>query len=133
MEYFFFAFVTNSIIALALTAYFCFAYHNQSKKDQTKKDQNTSEQHNRHEKYVIDTVETTTKNVETTTEKIETTTSPPPPPKWEDNEEIKILREYLQINTAHPNPNYSKTTIFLQPSATIYYEFLKNIIKPILL
>jgi len=28
--------------------------------------------------------------------------------KWEDNEEIKIFREYLRIATVQPNVDYSK-------------------------
>lgn len=27
---------------------------------------------------------------------------------WAANEEIQIFREYLRINTAHPNVNYGK-------------------------
>lgn len=28
--------------------------------------------------------------------------------EWENNEEIKIFREYLRIPTVHPNVDYSK-------------------------
>jgi len=28
--------------------------------------------------------------------------------KWENNEEIKIFREYLRIPTVHPNVDYSE-------------------------
>lgn len=36
--------------------------------------------------------------------------TPPPPPIWENNEEIEIFREYLRIPTVHPNIDYSKIT-----------------------
>lgn len=28
--------------------------------------------------------------------------------KWEDNEEIKLFREYLRIPSVHPDIDYSK-------------------------
>lgn len=28
--------------------------------------------------------------------------------EWEENEEIRIFREYLRIPTVHPNVNYGK-------------------------
>lgn len=30
------------------------------------------------------------------------------PPKWANNEEIEIFREYLRIPTVQPNPDYRK-------------------------
>lgn len=87
-----------------VVAYFCYINRNQIK---SAFDQNTSEQRNRPEKYVTEAVETTTQAISTTT-----TTTTPQPPRWEDNDEIKILRQYLQIRTVQPKPNYSKTIYF---------------------
>lgn len=33
---------------------------------------------------------------------------------WENNEEIKIFREYLRIPSVHPNINYGNWGIFLK-------------------
>ncbi|XP_059619089.1 aminoacylase-1-like [Phlebotomus argentipes] len=38
--------------------------------------------------------------------------------KWENNEEIKIFREYLRIPSVHPNPNYEPCVEFLRRQAT---------------
>lgn len=43
-----------------------------------------------------------------TTTKTTTTTTKAPVVQWEQNEEIKILRDYLRIPTFHPNIIYSK-------------------------
>jgi len=32
--------------------------------------------------------------------------------EWENNEEIKIFREYLRIPSVHPNVDYSKSFNF---------------------
>eukprot|EP00099_Drosophila_melanogaster_P013149 NP_001287478.1 uncharacterized protein Dmel_CG6726, isoform C [Drosophila melanogaster] len=37
--------------------------------------------------------------------------------KWENNEEIKIFREYLRIPTVHPNVDYTVCTEFLKRQA----------------
>ncbi|XP_059622565.1 aminoacylase-1-like [Phlebotomus argentipes] len=37
--------------------------------------------------------------------------------KWEDNEEIKIFREYLRIASVHPNPDYKPCVDFLKRQA----------------
>lgn len=33
--------------------------------------------------------------------------------EWENNEEIKIFREYLRIPTVHPDVDYSKLPILI--------------------
>lgn len=33
--------------------------------------------------------------------------------KWENNEEIKIFREYLRIPTVHPDVDYSEDLILI--------------------
>lgn len=33
--------------------------------------------------------------------------------QWENNEEIKIFREYLRIKTVHPNVDYSNCIFFI--------------------
>lgn len=38
--------------------------------------------------------------------------SVPGPTLWEDNEEIKIFREYLQIPSVHPNVDYGELCFF---------------------
>ncbi|XP_017017485.1 aminoacylase-1 [Drosophila kikkawai] len=38
--------------------------------------------------------------------------------KWEDNEEIKIFREYLRIPTVHPDVDYTACVEFLQRQAS---------------
>lgn len=40
--------------------------------------------------------------------------------KWTENEEIQILREYLQIPSVHPNIDYGKINPFL-PLMNIVY------------
>ncbi|KAM8703846.1 hypothetical protein ACLKA7_008470 [Drosophila subpalustris] len=37
--------------------------------------------------------------------------------EWENNEEIKIFRDYLRINTAHPNIDYSACVEYLKKQA----------------
>ncbi|GAB0100277.1 hypothetical protein DMENIID0001_162900 [Sergentomyia squamirostris] len=37
--------------------------------------------------------------------------------KWEDNEEIKIFREYLRIPSVHPDPDYEPCVEFLKKQA----------------
>lgn len=103
-----------------LIAYFC--YINRShfiKSEPLTEKHEQHEQHNHPAKYVNVTFDVPIRKA--------TTTPPPPPlpapPKWEDNEEIQILREYLRIATVHPNPNYGKTMCF--QSKIIFAECFK--------
>lgn len=41
--------------------------------------------------------------------------------EWENNEEIKIFREYLRIPSVHPNIDYSKLQRLLTISGCVQF------------
>lgn len=46
--------------------------------------------------------------------------------EWENNEEIKIFREYLRIPSVHPNIDYSKLLILLTFSGCVHIAIEKR-------
>lgn len=49
--------------------------------------------------------------------------------EWENNEEIKIFREYLRIPSVHPNIDYCKLQRLLTISGCVHIAIKKGIIK----
>lgn len=88
-------------------AYFCFVVHG----NQSETNQNRYEQYKSHEKYATEVIVATSEKASTYEHQ---------PSKWENNEEIKILRQYLQIPTVHPNINYSRKN-------HLFHKILKSI------
>lgn len=46
--------------------------------------------------------------------------------EWENNEEIKIFREYLRIPSVHPNIDYSKFSILITFSIMFRSRYEQN-------
>lgn len=49
--------------------------------------------------------------------------------EWENNEEIKIFREYLRIPTVHPNVDYSESADSIKIVSYLYRWNISSVIK----